>query len=130
MKRHLLLVSLFANLPWAQSKTVQQPAPYRLTLQEAIQRGLQANLSVLVADTRVQEAQGTRVRSFSAALLPRVGGETYANLQNRNLQAFGISFPGIPKVVARFPIMTSAFTLSKTFWIFPAIGPSRRASAP
>lgn len=104
MKRHLLtiLISLLANLAWAQSSPVQQPAPYRLTLQDAIQKGLQANLSVLVADARVQEAQGTRARSFSAALLPRVGGETYASLQNRNLQAFGISFPGVPKIVGPF----------------------------
>jgi outer membrane protein TolC len=102
MKRYLLLISLLANLAPAQSSLAQEPAPYRLTLQEAIQKGLQANLSVLVADSRVQEAQGARVRSLSAALLPRVSGETYANLQNRNLQAFGISFPGLPKVVGPF----------------------------
>ncbi|MGD0903929.1 MAG: hypothetical protein ABR924_13405, partial [Terracidiphilus sp.] len=50
----------------------QQSPPYRLTLQDAIQRGLQANLSVLVAGTRVDEAEGTRERRLSAALLPRV----------------------------------------------------------
>lgn len=102
MKRYFLLISLLASLAWAQSNIAQQPAAFRLTLQEAIQKGLQANLSVLVADSRVQEAQGARVRSLSAALLPRVGGETYASLQNRNLQAFGISFPGVPKIVGPF----------------------------
>ena len=40
----------------------QEPAPYRLTLRDAIQKALQANLNVLVADTRVEEAEGTRVR--------------------------------------------------------------------
>ena len=80
----------------------QPPAPYRLTLREAIEKGLQANLSVLVANTRVEEAEGTRVRRLSAALLPRVHGETYANLQNRNLRAFGISLPGTPEVVGPF----------------------------
>ncbi len=80
----------------------QEPKPYRLTLRDAIQRGLQANLSVLVADTRVEEAEGTRTRRLSAAVLPRVTGQSYANLQNRSLQAFGISAPGFPAVVGPF----------------------------
>ncbi len=79
-------------------------APYRLTLQDAIQKALQANLNVLVAGTRVEEAEGARMRSLSAALLPRVNAQTYANAQNRDLRAFGISLPGIPipKVVGPF----------------------------
>ena len=72
--------------------------------QDAIQKGPQANLSVLVAGTRVDEAEGALQRGKSAALLPRVNAETYANFQNRNLRAFGISVPGIPfpKVVGPF----------------------------
>jgi outer membrane protein TolC len=80
----------------------QQPAPYRLTLQDAIQKALQANLNVLVAGTRVDEAEGARQRSLSAALLPRVSAQTYANVQNRDLRAFGISLPGMPEVVGPF----------------------------
>jgi outer membrane protein TolC len=80
----------------------QQPPPYRLTLQDAIQKGLQANLNVLVAGTRVDEAEGARERSLSAALLPRVSAQTYANAQNRDLRAFGLSLPGIPNVVGPF----------------------------
>ena len=80
----------------------QQTAPYRLTLRDAIEKGLQANLSVLVADTRIEEAEGTRTRRVSAALLPRVRSESYANVQNRNLRAFGISAPGFPAVVGPF----------------------------
>jgi outer membrane protein TolC len=80
----------------------QQPAPYRLTLQDAIQKGLQANLGVLVAGTRVEEAEGDRLRRLSAALLPRVSAQTYANAQNRDLRAMGISVPGIPEVVGPF----------------------------
>jgi len=80
----------------------QQATPYRLTLSEAIEKGLRANLSVLVADTQVQEAEGTRTRRLSTALYPRVRAESYANFQNRNLQAFGISAPGFPAVVGPF----------------------------
>ena len=67
-----------------------------------LQKALQANLNVLVANTRVEEAEGTRMRRLSAALLPRVRVQSYANLQSRNLSAFGISFPGVPQVVGPF----------------------------
>ena len=80
----------------------QQAQPYRLTLQNAIDKGLQENLNVLVSGTRVDEAEGTRARRLSAALLPRVNVQTYANVQNRNLRAFGISLPGSPDVVGPF----------------------------
>ncbi|MDE3148252.1 MAG: TolC family protein [Acidobacteriota bacterium] len=98
----LLLAGLITGpLPSAICAAQQQP-PYRLTLQDAIQKALQANLSVLVAGTRVEEAEGTRMRRMSAALLPRVNAQTYANYQNRNLRAFGISVPGMPEVVGPF----------------------------
>ena len=45
---------------------------------------------------RVEEDEGARTRSLSAALLPRVTSQVYANYQNRNLRAFGISVPGLP----------------------------------
>jgi outer membrane protein TolC len=94
----LLLGSLIAGAP----ARAQQPAPYRLTLQDAIQKALQANLNVLAAGTRVDEAEGTRMRRLSGALLPRVNAQTYANFQNRDLRAFGISSPGLPEVVGPF----------------------------
>jgi outer membrane protein TolC len=80
----------------------QTTAPYKLTLQDAIQKALQANLNVLAAGTRVDEAEGTRARRQAAALLPRVNAQTYANVQNRDLRAFGISLPGMPEVVGPF----------------------------
>jgi outer membrane protein TolC len=96
------LASLIAGPISAAICQAQQPTPYRLTLQDAIQKALQANFNVLVAGTRVDEAEGTRERRFSAALLPRVTAQTYANVQNRNLRAFGLSLPGIPGVVGPF----------------------------
>jgi outer membrane protein TolC len=89
---HISVICLAAGM----IAVAQQPAPYRLTLQDAIQRALQANLSVLAAGTRVEEAEGTRMRRLSSALLPRVSAQTYANVQNHNLKAEGLSFPGIP----------------------------------
>ena len=100
MKRTPPAVLLLLGL-LAQPVVAQYSSPGRLTLREAIQKGLQANLRVRVAGTRIEEAQGTRERRRSA-LLPRVRAESTANLQNRNLRAFGISFPGTPAVVGPF----------------------------
>jgi outer membrane protein TolC len=85
-----------ASMAASVTSAAQQPAPYRLTLQDAIQKALQANLSVLSAGTRVEEAEGTRMRRLSAALLPRVSAQAYANYQNHDLQAQGLSFAGLP----------------------------------
>ena len=92
----IALLILVASLAPAATCSAQQSAPYRLTLQDAIQKALQANLNVLVAGTRVDEANGARERSMAAAFLPRVNAQVYANYQNRNLRAFGISVPGLP----------------------------------
>ena len=98
----VLLANLILGLHSGTQAMAQQQAPVRLNLQDAIQRGLQANLSVLVASSRVGEVEGTRMRRLSAALLPRVNAQAYANVQNRDLEAFGISAPGFPSVVGPF----------------------------
>ena len=103
--RHALYratVILFVALIPARMVVAQQAAPLRLTLQEAIHRALVANLNVLTASTRVDEAAGARARSFSSAMLPRVNAEVYSNFQNHSLAAQGFHFkslPGIPSVV-------------------------------
>jgi outer membrane protein TolC len=98
----LLLAILIPELILDANALAQEPMPVRVTLQDAIQRGLQVNLKVLVAGTQVEEAEGARTRRMSAALLPRVNAQAYANIQNRDLQAFGISLPGMPAVVGPF----------------------------
>jgi outer membrane protein TolC len=89
-------ISFFAVLLAAPPVVAQQePARYRLTLEEAIRRGLEANLRVLAAGARIEELGGTSERA-KALLLPRAHIEAAATLQNRSLAAFGISMPGIP----------------------------------
>ena len=97
----LVLVILVLLAPVARCQTAP-PAPLRLTFSEAVHKALQANLGVLLAGARVDEAEGTRQRRMSAALLPRVNAQAYTSVQNRNLRAFGISLPGMPNVVGPF----------------------------
>jgi len=87
-----LLVILTAALMTAQNGPA---TPYRLTLEDAIHRGLQANLGVLVAETRTQEAVAAAERSQSL-LLPRVRIAIPATIQSQSLAAEGISVPGLP----------------------------------
>jgi len=92
----LSLILLPAQLVCADS-----PPPCPLTMDEAITRGLQANINVLVSGTRVDEAAGTRQRRLSA-YLPHLRIETPVAYQTRNLRAQGISFPGVPSIVGPF----------------------------
>jgi len=77
------------------SLLAQQVSPRRLTLKEAVELALKNNLSVRVAETQVDEFEGTRERR-EASLLPRVSGNLLANRQNVNLGALG--FTSIPKI--------------------------------
>jgi outer membrane protein TolC len=125
MRSELRIAALLSLAGWFACAfiTAQQPAPYRLTLHDAIQKALQANLTVLVAGTKVDEAEATRQRRLAAALLPRVNAQAYANVQNRNLRAFGISSPGIPDVVGPFPTTIFASMRSRTLSISKAVAP-------
>lgn len=113
MKRNLSKFAFCLLAFWGSSVGfTQETTVYHLTLREAIDKGLQANLSVLLAQNHTEELEGTRLRRLSAAILPKVQAQSYANLQNRNLKAFGISAPGIPSVVG--PFSNYDFRLSAT----------------
>lgn len=98
LRRSVFVAGLVAVLT---SLATAQGAPLRLTLEEAIQRGLRHNLGPLLAESRIQEAQGTLERR-KAALLPRARFDAPVTIQNRNLRAQGISIPGMPDVVGPF----------------------------
>jgi outer membrane protein TolC len=79
--------------------------PLALTLRDAIDRGLKANLGLLVSDSANETARGERLRSLSV-LLPQVsakGGETIQQISLKTI-GFSFQFPGvsIPTVVGPF----------------------------
>lgn len=94
------IVVLALSLLWGCDAVAAQSA-VTLTLEQAIQRGLQHNLGGLLAEARIAETEGTLQRR-EAALLPRARIEAPVTIQSVNLRAQGISFPGVPEVVGPF----------------------------
>ncbi len=71
--------------------------PLALTLQDAIDRGLKANLGLLVSDSANEAARGQRLQVLSA-LLPQVraqAGETIEQLSLKTI-GFALTIPGVP----------------------------------
>jgi len=78
-----------------------QPAPLRISLDDAIQRGLKNNLSVLERDTANRVVRAERLRTLSA-LMPTVNAGVGATGQQINLAVFGFNFPGVRTIVGPF----------------------------
>jgi outer membrane protein TolC len=79
--------------------------PLALTLQDAIDRGLKANLGLLVSDSTSEAVRGQRLRVLSA-LVPQINGQVSETEEQINLKTLGFNFtfPGvsIPTIVGPF----------------------------
>jgi outer membrane protein TolC len=79
--------------------------PIKLTLLDAINRGLDHNLGVLLSDDAKGRAAGTRWTALGA-LLPDVVGRVTATRQLIDLEAYGFPLPaGIPAIVGPFNLL-------------------------
>ncbi len=74
-----------------------------LTFDDAIQRGLRTNLGLILQNSQVQTAAGSRLQQLQS-LLPTVTGSATYTVQQINLAAYGLSFPGIPQIVGPFQV--------------------------
>lgn len=105
------------------------PIALSLSLQDAIHRGLQQNLGLILGnqDTRLARAEGLRRRS---ELLPDVTGRIENAVQQVNLAAFGIKipFPGVKSIVGPFNIFDARAYLTQSILDLQAINNSRAAS--
>src|SRR5579863_8494334 len=68
-----------------------QPNPLALTLRDAIQRALEANLGLLTRSNTSLTVRAARVRALSA-LLPQVTGTVGETDEQINLKTVGINF--------------------------------------
>jgi outer membrane protein TolC len=88
--------------------------PLKLTLQDAIDRALKANLGLLVRGSETSAARAERLRTLSA-LLPNVSAGFTENETQISLAVYGLRFPGVPSVVGPF-----SYSDARTFANVPA----------
>src|ERR1700733_12171284 len=72
-----------------------------LSLDDAIQRGLKANLGLILQNSAQSSANGQRLEQLQA-LLPTATGAASINVQQVNLAAYGLKFPGLNPIVGPF----------------------------
>jgi outer membrane protein TolC len=75
--------------------------PVALTLDEAIQRGLKANLGVILSGAQTAAARGERLSQLQA-LLPSVDANLKETVMQIDLPAEGLRIPGFPKIIGPF----------------------------
>jgi len=73
----------------------------QLTLDDAMQRGLRNNLGVILSGTQTASARAERLSQLQS-LLPSVEANMSESVQQVDLAALGLRFPGIPTVVGPF----------------------------
>jgi len=113
LRRAVFVFAISRGILFAQQGSVPQgaasPTPLPLTLSDAIDRGLKANLSVLTSEQSSREVRAQRLRALSG-LLPTVNGQLSMTEQQLNLQALGflVSFP--PSLGLSFPHIVGPYS--------------------
>jgi outer membrane protein TolC len=94
----------------------------QLSLADAISRGLDHNLAVILQQSRSTTSEGQRERDLSA-LLPQVFGGVRQSAQVVNLAAFGFSgFAGLPQVIGPFGVFDARVFLTTPLYDAVASG--------
>jgi outer membrane protein TolC len=75
-----------------------------LSLDEAMQRGLRQNLGLILQTSAQKNANGQRLEELQA-LLPTVTGSASVQVQQVNLAAYGLKFPGLNPIVGPFQVV-------------------------
>jgi outer membrane protein TolC len=74
-----------------------------LSIDEAIQRGLLNNLGLILQSSSERQAGGQRLQSLQS-LLPTVTGSASITVQQIDLAAYGLKFPGINPIIGPFQV--------------------------
>jgi outer membrane protein TolC len=103
-----------------------------ITILDAMNRALQHNLGVLVAEQQLGHAAGTRWRALSD-LLPNVNGRISETRQEINLAAFGFggfggAFGNIPSIVGPFNVFDARAYVSQSVLDLGALNNARAES--
>ncbi|HUX45503.1 MAG TPA: TolC family protein [Terracidiphilus sp.] len=75
--------------------------PLKLSLDDAIARGLKNNLGAILSGTETRAARGQRLSQLQA-LLPEVDFDAHEALMQTDLAAQGLRIPGFPTIIGPF----------------------------
>jgi outer membrane protein TolC len=75
-----------------------------LSLDDAIQRGLKNNLGLILQTSTEKNANGQRLETLQQ-LLPTVTGAASIEVEQVNLAAYGLKFPGINPIIGPFQVV-------------------------
>jgi outer membrane protein TolC len=89
-----------------------------LTLDDAIRRGLQANLGIILSGTQTAGARGERLSQLQS-LLPSIDFSAKESVQQIDLPAEGFRFPSIPAIIGPF-----GYTDVRAYWTWSAVNVS------
>ncbi len=104
------------------------PGSIRISLLDALDRGIKHNLGLLLSQEQTETARSQRLRSL-ALLLPDVSGRTTENIQRINLAAFGIPFSvNGSTLVGPFSIFDARATVRQSLLDFNALNRLRSAA--
>ena len=74
-----------------------------LSLDEAIRRGLRQNLGLILQTSSEKSSNGQRLEQLQA-LLPTVSASASIEVQQINLAAYGLKFPGLAPIIGPFQV--------------------------
>ena len=75
-----------------------------LSLDEAVRRGLRNNLGQILRGTEIGNARGQRLEQLQA-LLPTINGAASITIEQVNLAAYGLKFPGLNPIIGPFQVV-------------------------
>ena len=91
-----------------------------LSLDDAIARGLRQNLGLVLETTAQQNAKGQQFEQLQA-LLPTVTGDASIEVEQINLAAFGLKFPGLNPIIGPFQVIDFRVYLTQSLINVPAL---------
>ncbi len=91
-----------------------------LSIREALDRGLKYNLGLIESDVGSRTSRADRLRALSN-LLPNIDASISQTVEQIDLKAMGINFPGVPTVVGPFGVQDARGFLTQRVFDWNAV---------
>ncbi|HVW10313.1 MAG TPA: TolC family protein [Bryobacteraceae bacterium] len=121
-------ISIQGSYAGSISSTTTRPFSGKLSLHEAVERGLAANMSVVGLNAAVKQAEG-QAKVARSALLPNISGSYRENVLEQDLQVIGLNFPGVPHVVGPLAYFDLRATVAQSLVDMTALNNLKAAHA-